>query len=227
MKRAILDALIAARGGRRPAVLVTHLPSGAQTLAESGAVSGDLPPEVAAAAAESLRDARCRTLDGWFIHAFAPTPRLVIVGAVHIAQALAPMARQTGYAVTVVDPRAAFATPERLPGVMLRHDWPDEALAEIGLDRGTAVVFLTHDPKIDDPGLHRALRSDVFYIGALGSRRTHAKRVARLGDAGFTEAEIARIRAPIGLAIGAVSPAEIAVSILAEITAARRGALPA
>jgi xanthine dehydrogenase accessory factor len=141
---------------------------------------------------------------------------------VHISQALAPMARGLDLDVTVIDPRTAFATPERFPDVPVLAEWPDEALPRIGLDRYTALVALTHDPKIDDPALTAALRAECFYIGALGSRKTHGRRVERLVQAGFTEADIARIHAPIGLDIGAVSPAEIAVSILAEIVATLR-----
>jgi xanthine dehydrogenase accessory factor len=158
----------------------------------------------------------------WFIELRLPTPRLVIIGAVHVAQALAPMARIAGYEVTVVDPRSAYATEERFPGATLDPRWPDEALANIGLDSATAVVVLTHDPKIDDPALKAALESDCFYIGALGSRATHARRVARLVAAGVGPKALARIHAPIGLDIGALSPADIAVSALGEIILERQ-----
>jgi len=144
------------------------------------------------------------------------------VGAVHAAQSLVPLARLAGYDVTVIDPRTAFATSERFPGVTLRHDWPDKALSALRPDHRTAVVTLTHDPKIDDPALRAALISNAFYIGALGSRRTHAKRVERLTEAGFDAATLARIHAPVGLAIGALTPGEIAISIIAEITAVLR-----
>ncbi|MEO1292420.1 MAG: XdhC family protein, partial [Pseudomonadota bacterium] len=144
--------------------------------------------------------------------------RMAIVGAVHIAQALAPMARLAGYDVTLIDPREAFGAAARFPDEVLSHDWPDTALDTLGLDPRTAVVCLTHDPKLDDPALSKALTSNAFYIGALGSPRTHAKRVARLTDAGLPEDAMARLHAPIGANIGAKSPAEIAVSILAEIT---------
>jgi xanthine dehydrogenase accessory factor len=159
------------------------------------------------------------------VHVQNPAPRLILVGAVHISQALAPMAALAGYAVMVIDPRQAFATDARFPDVSLSGDWPDEAMARLKLDRRTAVVTLTHDPKLDDPALQTALKSDVFYIGALGSKKTHAARLARLREAGFGDADCARIRGPVGLSIGAKSPAEIAVSILAEITACRHGAL--
>ena len=144
---------------------------------------------------------------------------MIVVGAVHIAQSLVPMATLSGYDVTIVDPRQAFATEARFPGVTLKHDWPDDAMSALDPDRRTAVVTLTHDPKLDDPALTIALRSEAFYIGSLGSNRTHAKRLARLMEAGLTESELARIHAPVGLDIGAVSPAEIAVSIMAQITA--------
>ena len=153
-----------------------------------------------------------------FIHVFSPPKRLVVVGAVHIAQALAPMAALAGYAVTIIDPRSAFAMDWRFPGVTLTHDWPDEALVALRPDRRTAVVTLTHDPKLDDPALKLALKSDTFYIGALGSRRTNAKRLERLGADGISEVELARNHGPVGLDIGAISPAEIAIAILAEMT---------
>lgn len=151
-----------------------------------------------------------------------PPLRLVVVGGVHIAQALVPMARIAGYDPIIVDPREAFASDARFPGVQLVHEWPDEALDALGPDPRTAVVLLTHDPKLDDPAIHTALRSDVFYIGALGSRKTQAKRIERLKNAGFTEADLARIHGPVGLAIGSSGPAEIAVSILAEMTSVLR-----
>ncbi|MHC8507823.1 MAG: XdhC family protein [Rhodospirillales bacterium] len=164
---------------------------------------------------------------GTFIEVFTPRPRLVCVGAVHITQALAPMARTAGHEVIVIDPRAAFAAAERFPGFAVDARWPDETLAELGLDARTAVCVLTHDPKIDDPALRAALGSDAFYVGALGGRKSHAKRVERLRGGGprgerLSETQIARIKAPVGLDIGASGPAEIAVSIIAEITAELR-----
>ena len=158
-----------------------------------------------------------------FVAVRNPPLRLIVVGGVHIAQPLVAMARLAGYAPTVVDPREAFASPDRFPDTALRHDWPDEALAALRIDARTAVVMLTHDPKLDDPALLVALRSPAFYVGALGSTRTHAKRLARLTEAGLGEAEAARLHAPIGLDIGAASPAEIALAILAEMTARLRG----
>ena len=158
-----------------------------------------------------------------FVAVLNPALRLIVVGGVHVAQPLVEMARLAGYAPTVVDPREAFASADRFPGTALSHDWPDEALRALALDARCAVVMLTHDPKLDDPALMVALRSPAFYVGALGSTRTHAKRVARLTEAGVSEDEMARLHAPIGLPIGAASPAEIALAILAEITARLRG----
>jgi xanthine dehydrogenase accessory factor len=157
-----------------------------------------------------------------FLNVYAPTARLVIIGAVHISQALVPIARALDYDVTIVDPRTAFASPERFPDVPLIAEWPDVALPPLNIDHYTAFVALTHDPKIDDPALLHAFQRDCFYIGALGSRKTHGKRGERLRALGAKDSDIARIHAPIGLAIGAVSPSEIAVSIMAEITAQLR-----
>jgi xanthine dehydrogenase accessory factor len=157
-----------------------------------------------------------------FLTVHVPPPRLVITGAVHISQALAPVAKLLGYDVTIVDPRTAFASPERFPDVKVIAEWPDTALPPLGIDRYTAFVALTHDPKIDDPALLHALARDCFYIGALGSKKTHGRRLERLKGQGVTEAALARIHAPIGLDIGAVSPSEIAVAIMGEITARLR-----
>ena len=230
MKRALLDRLLEDRAKKRAVVLVTELESGTQALVYPSDVFGDLP--LAADALKQIRqvlenDESAAMQIGnqrLFLHVQNPPPRLILVGAVHISQALAPMAALTGYAVTIVDPRRAFATDARFPDVKLVAEWPDEAMATMKLDRRTAVVTLTHDPKLDDPALQTALRSDVFYIGALGSRKTHAARLARLKEAGFTDADCARVHGPVGLAIGAESPAEIAVSILAQVTAVLRGA---
>lgn len=224
MKSDLLDRLMAARAAKTPLALLTRLPDGAQLL-----VPGDAVPEALAAEARAAIDAdaaRNVTIgnETWFIAPENPPLRLIIVGAVHIAQALVPMALPLGFAVTVVDPRRAFATEERMGDrVTISGDWPDEAMAALKPDARTAVVTLTHDPKLDDPALEVALRSPAFYVGSLGSRKTHAKRVARLTEAGLTEAEIARIAAPVGLDIGAVTAPEIAVSILAQIVSARRG----
>jgi xanthine dehydrogenase accessory factor len=157
-----------------------------------------------------------------FLTVYVPPPRMVVIGAVHISQALAPIARMLGYDVTIVDPRTAFATPERFPDVPLIAEWPEAALPALKVDRYTAFVALTHDPKIDDPALMHAFEQGCFYIGALGSKKTHARRLERLKGQGATDAQLAWIRAPIGLPIGAVSPPEIAVAILAEVTAALR-----
>jgi xanthine dehydrogenase accessory factor len=224
MTPALLAALQAARAAKRPVVLATRLPDGAQRLLPDPAA----PPALAEAAARALADdvSGPVTLAGenWFLHAYNPPPRLAIVGAVHIAQALAPMAAGLGFGVTVIDPRGAFATKERFPGVEITTAWPDEAMAAFAPDTRSAVVTLTHDPKLDDPALDGALRSPAFYIGALGSRKTHAARLKRLRELGHDEASLSRIHGPVGLDIEAVTAPEIALSILAEIVAVRRGA---
>ena len=219
-----LEVLQAARAARRPVALLTRLPDGAQRLHPDET----LPAALAEAAVAALRDDRASpvTVDGetWFVQPQTPPPRLIVVGAVHVAQALVPMAAAVGLAVTVVDPRRAFATEERFAGeVTLVDEWPDEALMALRPDSRTAIVTLTHDPKLDDPALDVALKSEAFYIGALGSRRTHAKRVERLAESGHGTEAIARIRAPVGLDIGAVTAPEIALSIIAQVVAARRG----
>jgi xanthine dehydrogenase accessory factor len=218
------DATLLARlNADRPIAVATNLADGTRTVVDPAAGDGEL----ADAARIALRDDKSRTIDtpdgAVFVHAFNKPLRMFLVGAVHISQALVPMAQLAGYAVTVIDPRGAFATPERFPGVDLSDEWPDDALDELEPDSRTAVVTLTHDPKLDDPALERALKSDAFYIGALGSTRTHAKRIERLTEAGFGEADFTRIHAPIGLDIGSTSPAEIAVSILSEIVATKHG----
>jgi xanthine dehydrogenase accessory factor len=224
MKRAFLDRALAASRAGRPAALVTHLTSGEHALVESAIVEGVLylDSTVLTLVRAAIRDDRSTTIETpngrIFIEVFNPPLRLIAVGAVHAAQPLARMAAIAGYAVTIVDPRSAFATEERFPGVALSTDWPDEAMPRLKPDRRTAIVTLTHDPKIDDPALAAALKSEAFYIGALGSKRTHAGRCQRLKEAGFSDAEIARIHGPVGLSIGALSPAEIAVSILAQVT---------
>ncbi|APF37935.1 XdhC/CoxF family protein [Chelatococcus daeguensis] len=223
MKLDLLAAMNAERAARRACVLVSDLDSGEQRLVVEAALDEDpLAPLLRA----QLRLGKSGMVESGgrrlFLTVQAPPVRLVITGAVHISQAMVPMARQLGLDAVIIDPRTAFATPERFPNVRLVPEWPDEALPRIGLDRYTAFVALTHDPKIDDPGLSAALRSDCFYIGALGSRKTHARRVERLTEAGFTPVDIGRIHAPIGLSIGAVSPAEIALAILAEVVASLR-----
>jgi len=225
MTPAMLARLQAAQAAKRPVALLTRLADGAQHLWPEDAAPMSALEHAARAA---LRDDAAATLvedgEAWFIHPHNPPLRVIIVGAVHIAQALVPMAQTAGYAVIVIDPRRAWATADRFPGITLIHEWTDDAMAMLAPDARTAVVTLTHDPKLDDPALDVALRSAAFYIGALGSRRTHAKRVARLGELGHDAAAMARIRAPVGLDIAAVTAPEIAVSILAEIVAARRGA---
>jgi xanthine dehydrogenase accessory factor len=233
MKRAVFEGLLAARADKRPVVLLTALDSGHQALvfADDTRAEG-FSAAALGAAQDALRSALSSVFDDndvgrVFLHVINPPLRLFVVGAVHIAQALVPMAVMLGYAVTVIDPRRAFASPERFAELRVLDAWPDEALAGEHLDARSAVVTLTHDPKLDDPALAAALRSDAFYIGCLGSRRTHAKRLQRLSDAGFDGACLGRLHGPVGLDIGASSPAEIATAILAEMTRTlRRGVRP-
>jgi xanthine dehydrogenase accessory factor len=223
MKLETLAELNAERAARRPVILITDTTSGEQRLVKAADIATDpLRSELA----KQLRMGKSGMIEvagkRLFLNVYAPTARLVIIGAVHISQALVPIAQSLGYDVTVVDPRTAFASPERFPNVPLIAEWPDEALPPLNIDRYTAFVALTHDPKIDDPALLHAFQRDCFYIGALGSRKTHGKRGERLKALGATDADVGRIHAPIGLSIGAVSPSEIAVSIMAEITAQLR-----
>ena len=224
MQQTVLEQLLADKAAKRPVVLATELASGEERLVYPGQADGEawLTEAVASALASDKSGVVEGPNGGWFLNVFNPPLRLVIVGAVHIAQPLARMAALTGYDVTVVDPREAFASEDRFPGVALSTEWPDEALEALDLDARTAVVTLTHDPKLDDPALSAALKSACFYIGSLGSKRTHGARLERLTRAGFDEAALARIHGPVGLAIGAKSPAEIAVAILAQITEALR-----
>jgi xanthine dehydrogenase accessory factor len=219
---ALYAALAAAQAEKRSVVLATRLPTGEQMLLPNP----DAEPDLAAAAARALDRDESDTVklaDGtWFLRAYNPPHRMIIVGAVHIAQALVPMAALLGLAIVVVDPRRSFATDERFPNVTVMTDWPDEALDALKLDVRTAVITLTHDPKLDDPALDRALRSEAFYIGALGSKRTHARRLDRLRELGHTDEVMARIRGPVGLRIAAVTAPEIALSIVAEFVAVRR-----
>jgi xanthine dehydrogenase accessory factor len=224
MTPALLARLTEARAAKRPVALLTRLPDGAQLLHPDDAVPEALAAEARAALQADASRSVAAGGETWFIQPENPPLRLIVVGAVHIAQALVPMAATLGYSVTVVDPRRAFATEERLgQSVAISGDWPDEAMTALAPDTRTAVVTLTHDPKLDDPALEVALRSPAFYVGCLGSRRTHAKRLDRLREAGLGEAEMSRIHAPVGLDIGAVTAPEIAVSIMAQIVAARRG----
>jgi xanthine dehydrogenase accessory factor len=239
MKNASLEAILTAKAARQPIARLVWLATGEERLVRSaaeldagdadrapGAASGAVDPVLRSAVASAFLDDEgglVETPDGAvFVQPFNPAPRLAIVGAVHIAQSLCVLARDLGHAVLVVDPRRGFLTEARFPGVAISHAWPDEALDAFGLDARSAVVTLSHDPKLDDPALHSALRSPAYYIGALGSRRTQAKRRARLEEAGFDAAAIARIHGPVGLDIGASSPAEIALSIAAELTARLR-----
>lgn len=223
MDLALLSALNRHRANREAAALVTDLATGEVRLVVPGGLAEDPAAEMLA---EAFRTGKSATVElggrAFFINVHVPPVKLIVVGAVHISQALADMARLVELDCTIVDPRTAFATPERFPHVPVIAEWPDIALPPLKPDLFTAFVALTHDPKIDDPALLIALRAGCFYIGALGSRKTHAKRLERLQAAGMSEAELSRIHAPIGLDIGAVSPAEIAVSILGEIIATQR-----
>jgi xanthine dehydrogenase accessory factor len=223
VKLQTLTELNAERAARRPAIVITDTANGEQRLVKAKDFATD---PLGGELAKQLRMGKSGMIEvgakKLFLNVYAPTARLVIMGAVHISQALAPIAQSLGYDVTVVDPRTAFASPERFPDVPLIAEWPDVALPPLNVDHYTAFVALTHDPKIDDPALLHAFKCDCFYIGALGSRKTHGKRGERLKGQGARDSDIARIHAPIGLPIGAVSPSEIAVSIMAEITAQLR-----
>jgi xanthine dehydrogenase accessory factor len=224
MKPVTLARIAAAELLRQPLVVVTRLADGAQCVIDAATAQGELylSAEQLVEASATLSSGACLLFGDYnlFARAYKPLPRLLIVGAVHIAQALMPMAQAAGFDVIVIDPRQAFASAQRFPGVTVTDEWPDEALARLGLDASTALVALSHDPKIDDPALGLALGSEAFYIGALGSRRTHAKRLERLCALGF-EQQVGRIHSPIGLDLGGRSPSEIAVSILAEIIRVR------
>lgn len=231
MKRDILAAMNAERAARRACILITHIESGMQEFVRAQDMAA--PHE---RLLPYLQELQARFVNGksgvaavedhdYFFTVHVPPPRIIVIGAVHISQALEPMGKMIGFDTTIIDPRMAFATRERFPDMRLISEWPHEALPRIGLDRYTAFVALTHDPKIDDPGLTLALQSGCFYIGALGSRKTHGRRVERLKASGFSDAQIARIHAPIGLNIGAISPSEIALSILAEIVGAYRSSV--
>ncbi len=224
MKRRFLDAVLSAGRDGRSVALATALAGGRQLMVDDASADGELELDNNALALvrEALKGDRNTTIDTpdgrVFVEVFSPPRRCFVVGAVHIAQPLVQMLKLAEYGVTVIDPRGSFATEARFPGVDLTQEWPDEALERLKPDHRSAVVTLTHDPKLDDPALAVALRSDCFYIGALGSRRTHAARCSRLIELGFGETDLARIHGPIGLAIGAVSPAEVAISIIAQMT---------
>lgn len=223
MRLDILKALNAERAARRAAVVITHQESGEQRLVTQDKVAADPLNDVLEAHLRSGKSGIEETPEGKvFLTVHVPPTRLVITGAVHISQALAPIAALLGYDVTIVDPRTAFASVERFPGVKVIAAWPDQALPPLGIDRYTAFVALTHDPKIDDPALMHALERDCFYIGALGSKKTHGRRLERLKQQGASGAQLARIHAPIGLPIGAISPPEIAVAIMGEMTSRLR-----
>ena len=223
MRLDILKALNTERAARRAAVVVTNQDSGAQRLVTQDKVAADPLKDVLEAHLRSGKSGVEETAEGKvFLTVHVPPTRLIAIGAVHISQALAPIAALLGYDVTIVDPRTAFASPERFPGVKVIAEWPDKALPPLGVDRYTAFVALTHDPKVDDPALLHALERNCFYIGALGSRKTHGRRIERLKQQGASDAALARIHAPIGLPIGAVSPPEIAVAIMGEITSRLR-----
>ncbi|MGE6786017.1 XdhC family protein [Ensifer adhaerens] len=222
MERTILKTLNLARAARRAAVTISDLTGGVRVHLEGD----DCPEPWRLAVASALQSGRAGIVEteqgAVFLNVYVPPPRILVIGAVHISQALARMAPVAGFDMTVIDPRTAFATPERFAEVELIAEWPEDALKERPLDRFTALVAVTHDPKIDDGPIRAALAAGCFYVGALGSRKTHATRVERLRQTGVSDAEIARIRAPVGLDIGAASPAEIAVAILAEIIEALR-----
>jgi xanthine dehydrogenase accessory factor len=223
MRLDILRALNTERAARRAAIVVTDPATGEQRFVAKADVAADPLRETLEAALRSGKSGMVETPHGKvFLTVHVPPPRIVAIGAVHISQALAPMAKLLGYDVIIIDPRTAFATPERFPDVRLIAEWPDQALPPLNVDGYTAFVALTHDPKIDDPALTHALARDCFYIGALGSRKTHGRRIERLKQQGLSEDALSRIHAPIGLAIGAVSPPEIALAIMGQITARLR-----
>jgi xanthine dehydrogenase accessory factor len=219
VKLEILNTLNAERAARRAVVVVTDVTSGTQRLVKAADAAKDPLGELLDKRLRMAKSGMEETAQGKvFLTVHVPSPQLVIIGAVHISQVLGPIATLLDYDVTIVDPRTAFATAERFPDVKVVAEWPDVALPPLNVDHYTAFVAVTHDPKIDDPALIHALERDCFYIGALGSRKTHGRRLERLKAAGVRDDQLARIHAPIGLNIGAVSPAEIAVSIMAEIT---------
>ena len=218
MRLDLLTAMNAERAARRACVLVTDVASGAQRLVRAADVAADPLADVLAERLRLGKSASTTAPEGEvFLTVQVPPIRLIAIGAVHISQALAPLARLADFDTIVIDPRTAFATPERFPDVRVIAEWPDDALPPLKLDRYCAMALLTHDPRIDDPALVRALQAECFYIGALGSRKTHGKRIERMHEAGFDDTALARIHAPIGLDIGAVSPAEIAVAVMGEI----------
>jgi xanthine dehydrogenase accessory factor len=231
MRVNVLKAILSAREAKTALAVVTRIADGVQCTYDGTTRNGDLDLSTAQLSEVQgrMRDDRSGTFEDetLFVHVHNPPLRLIIVGAVHIGQALAPMAKITGFDVTVVDPRGSFLTEERFPGITLCDEWPDDALEALAPDARTAVVTLTHDPKLDDPALEAALRSPAFYIASLGGKKTHGGRLERLRAVGFDPETLSRINGPAGLNIGAISPAEIAVSILAELTAIRHGRVSA
>jgi xanthine dehydrogenase accessory factor len=227
LRRETLKALNAARANGHAVVLATDIATGDARLIDPAVAPDDPLRETALTALQRDQGGMIEVAGKtYFLNVFNAPLQLIIVGAVHIAQPLSRMASIAGYGVTVIDPRTAFATDERFPGLSLFTDWPDEAMEKIRLGRRSAIVALTHDPKLDDPALASALSSDAFYIGALGSKKTHAARLGRLRERGFTDEQLARIHGPVGLSIGAISPAEIAISILGQITEKLRQKAP-
>lgn len=228
MKTELLNRLMQDQKAKQPVALATNLTSGGQALIYPDTTEGALAddPDISDAARNALRKNKSVTIeagdDEVFIQVFNPALRMIIVGAVHISQHLARMADLTGYDVTIIDPRGAFASEERFREFEILDDWPDDAMRQLAPDKRTAVITLTHDPKLDDPALEVALKSDAFYIGCLGSRKTHGARLERLRRAGFEDDALAHIHGPVGLDIGAVSPSEIAVSIMGEVTSVLR-----
>jgi xanthine dehydrogenase accessory factor len=226
----LLDRLLATKRAGACAALATNLATGEQCVVTGGDCFGELALDAdqLSQVRQSIDGDQSRTItmgdDQIFVEVMSPKLRLIVIGGVHTAQSLVPMARLVGYDVTVVDPRSAFATPDRFPDTHLVNQWPDQAVPALKADRRTAIVTLTHNPKIDEAALAAGLRTDAFYLGALGSRRTHAKRCERLSAVGFDEVAVRRVRGPVGLPIGALTPGEIAIAIMAEITASLRRA---
>ncbi len=223
MKLATLHALQEAQAARRPVAFAKNLSDGAELVLPDDTAPAALNEAAKTALATDKTGTHTIGNESWFIEARNPPPRLILIGAVHIAQALVPLATLTGFEVVLVDPRTAFGNQDRFPGATIINEWPDDAIKTLRPELRTAVVTLTHDPKLDDPALDEALKSDAFYLGALGSRKTHAARLARLAARGHTPETLARIHGPVGLNIGAITAPEIALSIIAELVATRRG----
>jgi xanthine dehydrogenase accessory factor len=223
MKLQYIEKAVAGSLAGEPSAIATNLKSGDQSLIVGSEITGNLQidDQIQSGISRALSDDKSTTLETpagpVFVEVFNPPLRLFIVGAVHIAQPLARMSAELGFRVTVIDPRTAFATDDRFPQIELSTEWPDEALARLQPDKRSVIITLTHDPKLDDPALIAALKSSAFFVGALGSRKTHAARLKRLSEDGFQQADLDRIRGPVGLNIGAISPAEMAISMLAQV----------